>query len=372
MERVSDNLRSSPNMVTCASHNQRVSIRTWSSLVCLRLLVLSCLFVSPVTAYAFSNPFKGRRRWSATHSQSTITTTTTTLRPVHSEPVFEFALPEHQQSQTKRIVISPTTTSSSTDIITPAATVAAVSFGRLSQVEVWLLQKMDVWYRKALSMKCPFMRRRASDLLDAADMVVRFVVIRHKSLDLMGPPPGWRCEGATCLKLRHLPIQQVADIVKQDWNPVGKYRPNKGYYITGKLNTTIYRDDCIFDGPDPDMPVRGLRKYLTAASQLFDQGKSESELLEMIVVDDHTLQAKWRMNGVLRLPWKPKLPNWTGTTTYHRDADGLIYRHEETWDMSVLQAFLRTFWPDMARRIWKRNDASLEDYDDDDQICTVE
>ena len=33
------------------------------------------------------------------------------------------------------------------------------------------------------------------------------------------------------------------------------------YYVTGKLSAAIYSDDCIFDSPDPDMPVRSLRRF---------------------------------------------------------------------------------------------------------------
>jgi hypothetical protein len=200
-------------------------------------------------------------------------------------------------------------------------------------------------------------------VLDGADMMLRFLLVRHKSL--LGPPSAWKCADA-CVKRKHLDIHQAYSIIQNDW----KQSNNKGYYITGKLNTTIYRDDCFFNGPDPDMSVKGLRKYLNAASQLFDQGKSRAELLSLDIVsvshpsnhddntecaDEQVIVARWRMNGVLRLPWKPKLHNWTGTTTYHFDADGLIFRHEETWDMSVAQAFLRTMLPGLADRIWGSN-----------------
>lgn len=98
----------------------------------------------------------------------------------------------------------------------------------------------------------------------------------------------------------------------------------------------------------------GLRKYLNAASQLFEQSKSRCELLSLNVEGD-VIVATWRMNGVLRLPWKPKLPNWTGSTIYHLDVNGLVYKHEEEWDMSVFQAFMRTFWPDAAIKIFEDN-----------------
>ena len=172
-------------------------------------------------------------------------------------------------------------------------------------------------------------------------------------------------------KRKHLTLAELQEAIARDWKASSGH---KGYYITGQLNTTIVRDDCLFDGPDPDMPVRGLRKYLGAASQLFDRKTSRAELLSLTTeyccdttvqqqqqqqnepsarcISNHVIVARWRMNGVLRLPWKPRLPEWTGTTTYHLDEDGLIYWHEEEWDMSVGQAFLKTFAPEVAERFW--------------------
>lgn len=223
---------------------------------------------------------------------------------------------------------------------------------QLSPLEDWCAREVEEWYQRATSVKCPFFKRRFVDILDGVDMILRFLVIRHKSLDIFGPPPGHRSKFSSEDKRVGLTIHQLADAIRKDW----KEETGKGYYITGNLNTTIFRDDCLFAGPDPDMPVKGLRKYLNAASQLFDRSKSRAELLSL----DTTLDAdgnavvvvRWRMNGVLRLPWKPTLPEWTGSTTYHFDQDGLIYLHEETWDMSALQAFMETFAPSWAKRIY--------------------
>ena len=178
--------------------------------------------------------------------------------------------------------------------------------------------------------------------------MIRFLIIRHKSLPL--EPPGWRCDGDTAPKRVNLSQQELMQVIRHDWRP----DTHKGYYITGRLSTSVFRDDCVFDGPDPDMPVRGLRKYLNAASQLFDHQKSRSELLSLDVNEKGVIVAQWRMQGVLRLPWRPAVPSWTGSTTYYTDENGLIYRHEETWDKSVLQAFMQTLWPEVADRIWER------------------
>jgi len=240
-----------------------------------------------------------------------------------------------------RIVATSTTLQSSA---------AAAAFLELSPLESWCVENLQEKYNQALSIKCPFFRRRAADLLDATDLLIRFLMIRHKSLPLLLQPPGWRCAGDTTPKRTHLARDELLEVVRHDWRP----DTHKGYYITGRLSTAVYRDDCWFDGPDPDMPVRGLRKYLNAASQLFDHNKSYSELLSLRVDDDGVIVAEWRMKGVLRLPWRPSVPTWSGSTRYYTDDNGLIYRHVETWDKSMFKAFLQTLWPAVADRIWER------------------
>ena len=104
------------------------------------------------------------------------------------------------------------------------------------------------------------------------------------------------------------------------------------------------------------MPVRGLRKYLNAASHLFDHSKSSAELLSLEIVESENggpgkLVARWKIQGVLHLPWRPQLPVWTGSTTYHFDENRLVYLHEESWDITVLEAFTETLFPEVANRI---------------------
>ena len=122
-----------------------------------------------------------------------------------------------------------------------------------------------------------------------------------------------------------------------------------GYYITGMLTKSIYRDDCFFDGPDPDMPVRGLKKYLLSASNLFDRKHSRADIIRPVVLtqsdSERTIQVFWRLEGVLNLPWHPHMKPWTGNTVYHLDKDGLVERHVEQWDISVLDAFVSTLLP---------------------------
>jgi hypothetical protein len=174
------------------------------------------------------------------------------------------------------------------------------------------------------------------DFVDTLEAVARMTLISKHNLEIVGPEMGCKPDEKTRLKHKGLLLQDVAEVIRMDW----RESSSKGYYITGNLNPSVYRDDCLFDGPDPDMPVKGLRKFRGAASQLFDRKKSTAELLDFKTEGD-VIIAKWKMNGVIRLPWKPRMPEVIGETTYYLDDDNLVYMHKETWDISAIEAFLK-------------------------------
>ena len=189
---------------------------------------------------------------------------------------------------------------------------------------------------------------------------MKLTVIRRQCWSLMGPPQAWRPAGVNKklqrIKYKGVSLEDLRTLVLNDWKP----DTGKGYYVTGKLTTACYRDDCFFLGPDPDMPIRGLRKYVGVAAHLFDTDQSRATLHSLQIVND-TLVAEWELKGIIRLPWHPSLPTLSGTTIYHVDSDGLIERHEEFWNISVAYAFCFTLFPDLAKILWKttaENDVS--------------
>ena len=295
----------------------------------------------------------------------------------------------------------PPSTSTTTTTTTTSRTSAAV---------LDFYASLDAMYDRSASIKCPFFRRRAADLIDDASAVGRFLLARHKSLPFVSNllmeeeevvvlaggdddddgdddgrrsasssssfpvPPGCKPLGRHigrdgAGKSRHLHVSEVARRVRGDWTS-GALGSSKGYYITGRLDSTLYRDDCLFTGPDPDMPVRGLRKYLGAASSLFDPRRSDAELLSLTHDESGgasggggggggrgVIEARWRLGGVINLPWHPTVEPWTGTTRYHLDDEGLIRLHEEGWDISVWRAFACTLIPGARTwRIWGNDD----------------
>lgn len=223
-------------------------------------------------------------------------------------------------------------------VVQPSSTSIAPT---LNSWERWCMERLETWYAMSQRVKCPFFRRRYGDTLDHVEWMVRHLVIRPTCLDTLGPTLAC-CPVDSGNKMEQLPVHTIVNMLQRDWE-------GKGYYVTGKLSPHIYRDDCLFTSPDPDLPIRGLRKYMGVASHLFDNKMSSSELLFMEVSenchDAHNvyIKATWKMHLTLRLPWKPQLPALTGTTTYFLDDSHLIHLHHETWDMEVAEAFTAMF-----------------------------
>lgn len=132
------------------------------------------------------------------------------------------------------------------------------------------LEQVEEMRVGAENIRCPFFRRRAGDVVDILFELVVWVSARHKRLDFRP------VEKSCAEKLRGKEVQEVMSIVEEDFR-------RRKYYITGLLTSQIYRDDCLFESPDPDLPVVGLKKYVNAAANLFDRKLSSCDLLSIEV-----------------------------------------------------------------------------------------
>mmetsp|Transcript_4619 Transcript_4619/g.6537 ORF Transcript_4619/g.6537 Transcript_4619/m.6537 type:complete len:359 (-) Transcript_4619:257-1333(-) len=187
-------------------------------------------------------------------------------------------------------------------------------------------------FRKKDRIRCPFWRRRAADSLETLLAAGRFILARHKRLDVQPVM-------SSGSKVYGLSIEQIKSVIEEDYN-------KRNYYVTGRLSRKVYADNCFFNSPDPDTPVTGLRKYVDAISHLFEHNSSTVDLLHLQVIDSNSILAKWRLEGTLMLPWRPKFKAYTGCTLYTIDDRGLVIRHEEAWSISAFDAFVSTIFPD--------------------------
>lgn len=184
-------------------------------------------------------------------------------------------------------------------------------------------------------LRCPFWRRRATDVLDAAAMVLRWAASRHASLRL----PALSVGAARDVRFGPaLPMHVRVERIRGDFE-------RKQYYVTGRVSRELYHPSCVFDGPDPDTPVVGTEKWCAATAGLFDQRASRVDLLYIQIVDQSTVRASWRIEGKLALPWKPSIKPFVGDTIYRFDERGLVRSHFERWSISALDAFVSVVFP---------------------------
>jgi Uncharacterized conserved protein (DUF2358) len=207
---------------------------------------------------------------------------------------------------------------------------------------------------RARDVKCPFWRRRFTDAID-------FIAARHKSLalPLLTAQSAHASAHACRPKRENTSLQHRVQAISDDFCV-------RQYYVTGRLSAELYSDDCLFDGPDPDVPVTGLAKYTDATSNLFYRPLSRVDLLHIEVIRGYEnaevlasnaaphanevdtmvqIRAHWRLEGALNLPWRPKIKPYTGSTTYTFNDRGLVVAHVEEWSISALDAFASTLFP---------------------------
>lgn len=65
----------------------------------------------------------------------------------------------------------------------------------------------------------------------------------------------------------------------------------------------------------------------------------------MQAVSPQLIQTRWRFAASLNVPGNPKLKPYTGTTMYRVNQDGLVFEHNEQWDISALDAFVSVLFP---------------------------
>lgn len=138
-------------------------------------------------------------------------------------------------------------------------------------------------------------------------------------------------------KLRNADMKTRLAIIRDDFI-------QRQYYVTGRLTSSLYRDNCFFDAPDPGGRVRGVAKFSNATARLFDQNLSRVDLIDIYERDESHIVAEWRLQGALMLPWRPFIKPYLGSTIYEFDECGLVRNHNETWQISAFDAFVSVFW----------------------------
>ncbi len=130
-------------------------------------------------------------------------------------------------------------------------------------------------------------------------------------------------------------VQQIITILKQDLPTL----------FEKDISYDIYSQDIYFQ--DPVSQFKGKFNYRIIFWTLRFHGRLFFtqlffDLHEVEQSTEDIILAKWRVRGVLRLPWKAKI-FFNGYSTYKINQENLIYEHIDTWDRQpgeILRQFL--------------------------------
>ncbi|PNH11715.1 hypothetical protein TSOC_001413, partial [Tetrabaena socialis] len=131
------------------------------------------------------------------------------------------------------------------------------------------------------------------------------------------------------------PASAVVEAIRQDF-------VERQYYVTGELSRELFAEDCVFK--DPTVEVTGVGPYVKALQTLFDPTASRADLISLRVEGPDRVVLRWRLEGSLKIGGL-RIKPYTGTTVYTISPDRRVVRHEETWDISTVDAFVSTFFP---------------------------
>jgi hypothetical protein len=141
-----------------------------------------------------------------------------------------------------------------------------------------------------------------------------------------------------------VPLADLARVLAHDVQDGSTGRG--GYSISGDLTAEVFADDCRF--LDPTNDVVGLARYQKALSILFDPQASSVALVAGPVVDaaTGTITVRTRSEGVLKLPWRPRIAPWESEVIWTVNSDtGLIQTQTQTWNITAAEALRETFTP---------------------------
>lgn len=128
------------------------------------------------------------------------------------------------------------------------------------------------------------------------------------------------------------------------------------YLWSGKITPELYGETCEFS--DPTLSFRGLQTFLENIRNLdpiletYVPADSRRVVLKSIKLNKEAQQivAQWRMQGDLKLPWRPRI-DLDGRTAFSYDPSvdgGRISRYDETWEIAPGEALLQILQPRFA------------------------
>jgi len=122
----------------------------------------------------------------------------------------------------------------------------------------------------------------------------------------------------------------------------------RGYLFSGDIDANLYDENCVYT--DPTLSFKGLSTFqrnIRSLKPLIDLfvGDNLVTLYSLDQKQPNQVTAKWRMEGSLRLPWRPVI-DVQGVTTYSSsDEGGRVCDYAEQWTTEPTAALLQLLKP---------------------------
>ncbi|CAM9722629.1 unnamed protein product [Sphacelaria rigidula] len=116
-----------------------------------------------------------------------------------------------------------------------------------------------------------------------------------------------------------------------------------GWFVTGRMDASLFSDDFFFE--DPNVSLRGVGTYAEGVAKLFDQEESSRCDVISSEADGERIVVRWRLAGRLNLPTNPPIKPYVVTTTFERDADGLLSTQKDEFDIAGWDILLHAVFP---------------------------
>lgn len=115
-----------------------------------------------------------------------------------------------------------------------------------------------------------------------------------------------------------------------------------GWFVTGRVDASLFSETFFFS--DPQVSLTGVGKYAEGVAKLFDQEESRCDVIST-VADGDDIVVRWRLSGRVNLPFKPPIKPYVVTTTFERDAEGLLSTQRDEFAIAGWDILLHAVFP---------------------------
>ncbi|CAM9974894.1 unnamed protein product [Laminaria digitata] len=115
-----------------------------------------------------------------------------------------------------------------------------------------------------------------------------------------------------------------------------------GWFVTGRVDASLFSETFFFS--DPQVSLTGVGKYAEGVAKLFDQEESRCDVIST-VADGEDIVVRWRLSGRVNLPFKPPIKPYVVTTTFERDAEGLLSTQRDEFAIAGWDILLHAVFP---------------------------